>query len=497
MFRKLTQSVCVLLGLMAARQAGAFVISGPAEAWQLAVMDYSNPLGTARYYYQFVDVNTGLGYIEWATTKNIGEGSRLTTPIITYGFDDTFLQYFGVEGEKAVEAAMAVMNALPSASTANLGSFLTTGAQQINYTAQAASLLDIKSTVMWLMIEHMGLLGETHVFDLSLRYKYGPPICAYDYFVINRNYDPVTYDPTAYVNGRQYSYGIWDGCSIGVPVADAIETSTDTTSPRYTAVATPEGLQLGGYYLGMSRDDMGGLKYLYGKDNYAFQSLDSNAIALPFESSYSPVNTTNPITGISNFSGLMGGVEKVTFVKVEYDSLLNPTFAPITYNYSVPWVTNSHLYQLKVTRTITAPDILFTAANLVLPGDIPNDVPLDRTSSFIQTTYVSPGGGVTPSTMSAPMLITLNNIGPIEWDYNPYFMDSANYYEYPIFNWGSFDGSTNAPIVFPVGYSLEELEAQVVQGGPPLPVYPWAPVLNPATNTDTNPGGGGGGAPPP
>jgi hypothetical protein len=38
------------------------------------------------------------------------------------------------------------------------------------------------------------------------------------------------------------------------------------------------------------------------------------------------------------------------------------------------------------------------------------------------------------------------------------------HFEYPVFNWGSFDGSTNPPVVFPEGTSLAELEAQVLEG---------------------------------
>src|SRR5208282_965862 len=112
-------------------------------------------------------------------------------------------------------------NGLPTATSANLANYLTDGAQQINYTAQALNVLDLKSTVLWLMAEHMGLLGETHVWDLTLRLHVGVPTCDYDYFVINRNYEPLTHNPTAYVNGRPYGYTIWDGCPVGQATGDA------------------------------------------------------------------------------------------------------------------------------------------------------------------------------------------------------------------------------------------------------------------------------------
>jgi hypothetical protein len=180
-------------------------------------------------------------------------------------------------------------------------------------------------------------------------------------------------------------------------------------------------------------------------------------------------------------------------VKVNFDSQLGQTFNPITYKYSVPSVTNSRLSQVSVTRTVTAPDILFTAAFLISNGPPITDFELLRGGSFIVTTYVSPGGGVTPSTIASPELIVLNNAGPVYYEYSPGFLDSLNYGQYPVFNWGSFDGSTNPPIVFPTGSSLAELEAQVLEGGGmPVEANEWTPVLNPDdTNTTTTATGTG------
>jgi hypothetical protein len=74
-------------------------------------------------------------------------------------------------------------------------------------------------------------------------------------------------------------------------------------------------------------------------------------------------------------------------------------------------------------------------------------------------------------------------------------MDSENFLETPISNWGTFDGSTNPPIVYPNGFSLAEMEEEVLQGGTTAPLNPWAGVLNPnATNTTTTGAGAGAGA---
>ena len=481
LMRKLTKSAFLALGLAAAQHVSAFTLWGPVEGWQTSDLDYSNPAGSIRYYY--FNVDPGFDGRENGAPKNFGEGSRLTTPILTYGFDATFLDYFGAQGVAAVDSAMHVLNALPSASEANLANFLTDGAEQINYTAQAMELLDIKSTVLWLMANHMGLLGETHVYDLAARSHYSTPACTYEYFVINRNYDPITYQPSLYVNGRLQWYTIWDGCPL-VNVAEPAEHPPDSTAPRFSAVATGNNLEFGGFYLNFTRDDMGGLKFLYNSKYYDYQSLDSNTVVEPFANDTYEAVGTNAITGISNFVGLIGGVEKITFVKVGFDSQLNPGFTPLTYHYSVPWVTNSRLSTLSVARTVNTPDILFTAAFLTTENPL-GDTTLARSGSFIQSPYVSPGGGIVPSTIAAPVLVVLNNVGPIYYDVNPGFLDFQDPFEYPVFNWGSFDGSTNPPVVFPEGTSLAELEAEVLEGGTPVSVSPWVPVNTINTNTTT------------
>jgi hypothetical protein len=404
----------------------------------------------------------------------------------------TFLDYFGEDGVNAVKSAMNVFNGLPASSSININNYLTDGIEQVNYTAQAGSLLDLKSVVMWLVIEHMGLIGETHVFDLHSRLlPPGAATCQYDYLVMNRNYDPVTWNPSDYVNGRYYTYSIWDGCPAGVQVGDAVELPYDTALSGFTAVATPEAIQLGGYYLGLTQDDVGGIKYLYSKNNFMFEALDSNSVALPPSSAWSSFSTNETETGISNFAGVLGGVEKVTFVQVNFSPWLGTNFNPITYHYTVPWIsTNGRLYQLPVARTITTPDILFTAADL-LPTAVPLfDPPLTRTGTFLTNGFASPGGGVLTSTINPQMLVTLNNVGALYYNQTPFFLSQTNA-GYPLFIWGTFDGTTNAPIVYPSGTSLQYLMEQIMEGGATVPGGSWSPILNP-NNTNSTSGGGTG-----
>ncbi len=260
----------LLLGLAASlalvQAASAFSVWGPLESWQTADLDY----GT-RYIY---------GEIENGGTKILGAGSRVGIPAITYGFDYSFTEFFGAQGVAAVDAAMAILNGLPTASGASPGltEFLQQGNQQINYTAQALQLLDLKSTTLQVMLEHLGLLGETHIYDLNARVAIPNTTCEFYYYVVVRNYDPVTYNPSTFVNGTQYGYNIVDFCPTP-SVGDAVEYPKDVTVPAnsFTAVATYESLQPGGFFLGLTRDDFGGLRWLYRQNHLVNQGIDPNS----------------------------------------------------------------------------------------------------------------------------------------------------------------------------------------------------------------------------
>jgi hypothetical protein len=502
MTRILKIVICLGLGIFAARNLSAFSNWGPAESWQTQDLDFG-----IRYLPFFPLPNldifgvTGPGSLdaintELGGTKNIGEGSRLNVPIITYAYDSTFLSYFGAQGETAIDSAFAVLNGLPTASSANLNSFITQGNQQINYTAQAMRMLDLKSTVLWLMMEHMGLIGETHTYDLRER-SVLPGDCVFDYVVETRNFDPVSYSPSDYVNGTLLTYQIGDLCFGGNQVGDAMEQVSQVGLPPFSSVATREALQVGGYYLRITRDDMGGLKYLYSKNRYVNEGFDGNVTVNPSAagtSAYSPISLSATNSGDvgGTFSGLMGGVEKITFVKTPYDGQLGSTFTPRTYHYTIPmYNTNGSLVSVPFTRTVTAPDIIFTAGDLTYPGPDPYQVTLDRTSGFI--TYgaaVSPGvNAVTPSVITPEMVVTLNNSGQVY--YNGDFSgvelnDQATSPELG-FIWGSFNGSSNAPIVFPTGASIAAVEAAVLEasGGSNLLGGAYTPVSVATNSTAT------------
>src|SRR6266566_3435515 len=98
---------------------------------------------------------------------NIGEGYRWNAPVVTYGFDASFLEYFGSNGVAAVESAIGVFNNLPPASQLDPASY-PTQVFRVNFQAASQGLIDLKSVTMFLLVEDLGL-AEPERFTFCLR----------------------------------------------------------------------------------------------------------------------------------------------------------------------------------------------------------------------------------------------------------------------------------------------------------------------------------------
>lgn len=276
-----------------ALDAGAFALIGPNnEAYQSPDIGYNpNPN---------ID---GLGI----AAKNIGEEYRRNTPVIYYSFDQNFLDYFGSNGVAAIDAAMEVFNGLAltniSEYSADLSEF-PIEASRVNFQAQALGMTDLKSTVMTLLTEQLGLTHpDRYVWTLHGRELRGPGPCPADMFytVVKRNFDPVFTAPnqlqsSSYVNGTLYTYRIVEFCDtttspIPPLLADATEFQVDPLATIFTAVAaghsapilyggtaftTLAGLLPGGFFTGLTRDDVGGLRYLLRTNNMNIESAGAD-----------------------------------------------------------------------------------------------------------------------------------------------------------------------------------------------------------------------------
>ena len=156
---------------------------------------------------------------------NLGEEYRWNSPVITYGYDKYFLDYFGSKGVVAIEKAVAILNGLPAMSelSVDLREF-PTEAKRLNYRASALGIIDLKSMALGILVEELGLAcPERYTWTLRDRRVI---VNIPQYLVIQRNFDPVTWRYSAYVNGTLYTYRIAQLDDAPV-FYDAVEFSVD------------------------------------------------------------------------------------------------------------------------------------------------------------------------------------------------------------------------------------------------------------------------------
>jgi len=505
MLRALARLAALAMGLISPVWIHAFSLQGEYAAYHVDSIGYT----WGR------EVNTIGG------PMNIGEEYRWNEPNIYYTFDESFLNYFGQRGVDAVESAMRILNDLPSMNDVNIDSF-PLYSQRVNYQAQALRMIDVKSIALQTMVEELGLGDPTrYVFTLRSRWTANNGT---SYLVIKRNFDPVTLQPSSYINGALWTYlTIFDNqdAPIAYPVnrpvdplvfSDSVATGFGWTYSRFT---------FGTYYTGLTRDDVGGLRYVYNSRNYNVEDLGTNTISSLFpgsggvggggggglaplllgqsdpwgslfvangtfsggglSSGFQPwgalifstnaltntlgggvLNTNNTPQNATGTIGLRPGVGKLTFRRLNYDSLLGQLVDPILDTFADSVVLNGRMRTGVATRIMLTPDIIISAADLSgrSPGGGPN---VDdyyfaiRSEGYVNLdqqngTEELDGPGVT----RGPVVLTYNSVGPFFLNAQPSFLGEGSFgYS---FVWGSFDSSTNAPTLYPLGASIRELE---------------------------------------
>jgi hypothetical protein len=173
--------------------------------------------------------------------------------------------------------------------------------------------------------------------------------------------------------------------------------------------------------------------------------------------------TSNAITG------LYQGIGNIKFVRTDFDSLIGQFWQPMTNDYSMIMITNGKAVTQHFRRIVTQPDFLFSAADLLAGNEL-------RNLNF-NTANVLPGLAG-PGTITTPTEFIYNKVGPLYFDYffnapndvmdgAPYFNetpggDTNDLFYSQYFIWASYDGSTNTPIVFPNGTSIDNLQNQLL-----------------------------------
>jgi len=257
-----------------------FSLLGPVnEAYQVDVIGYNLP-----------------GDI--GAPKNLAQEYRRNTPVLYYTCDANFWDFFGARGVAEVDKAFAVFNALPKASdmSADLHEY-PLQSRRTNYRAEALFLYDIKSWVMCLMLEQLGLAEpDRYTWALHNRYLLPNTQCPFGetYLIVKRNFDPflgTSYDqlkPTSYVNGSLLSYQIIEYCNAPLPPqAWCQPVPVDAEADLYSSVAALFGFNelflyspYGAFFQGLTRDDVGGLRYLLSTNNMNVESAGPNTLTL-------------------------------------------------------------------------------------------------------------------------------------------------------------------------------------------------------------------------
>jgi uncharacterized membrane protein YgcG len=265
----------------------------------------------------------------------------------------------------------------------------------------------------------------------------------------------------------------------------------------------------GMFYTGLTRDDIAAIRYLYRPQNYNVDLLLTNVTLAPVGSKQGTYilgpNTggggnpwgqpggTNVVTtnGVPVSTALRPGVDKISFVPVSYDSLLG-LWVTYTNRFEDTYITNYNSRTQQIQRFLPQPDILFSAADL---GVNANGIPLFTAHSMAlvnQTAVNNPNLALSgPGNIYPPYVLTFNKI-------NQFLVNRGGGGEpdgVEVFWWGSYDGTTKEPVIYPQGTSIKAVEQLILSGNVFDPAAsPWlAPPIYTPTTTDPNAGGGGGG----
>lgn len=442
-------------------KASAFSLMGPVASWQTAGIGYN--LGA--------DVGGPM---------NLFEDYRVTVPLLTYGYDATFLNYFGSNGVAAVQAAMDIMNSVPAASAMSAG--LTEFPQQakgpVNATAASLLILDLKSVVLSTMMGQLGVASpERWTYSLRDRVVI---LNTTNYTVIQRNFDPVNWRPTNIINGVLYTYSIVEPIAPG-NYADAVE-SRVSGNANNVSVASADGggigfLVPGEFFTSLTRDDYGALRFLLRFNNQNVETLEAGLTLAPFNSPYSLPSGTNASTNVPVATARRPGIDRVTFNPIAIDSLLNVTIRPVTNRFVDSFYQTNSPFALTnqtLERVTTTPDVLITAGDL--SGGLFGGAVVSRTfaarwvnnsalpgNSVVGGAGIVSGPGVIPSASSngLAIVITFNTLGPSRLNVT----DALNRFvneRSPSTNavWGYFD-TTTIYSVFPDGLTIQDLERQL------------------------------------
>lgn len=425
----LAVSLCAALIFSPARARG-FALLGPFVPW----MQYTNGLR------QPGDIGGPM---------DIGNGYRWNVPIVTYGFDQSFLDFFGSNGVAAVESAIQILNDLPPTSQTDLTNYpLLT--KRINYRATSENLFDLKSETLALLIEQMGLAQPSRYTIVIKQWSpsftdpgffYNPANLSWAYtndYLVQRNFDPVSLSPSFSVDGILYGFVLqYSGGESDMEIYPTNPEGGDLPAVADDNSSLAPGLNLGQYTLGLTQDDVAGLSYLYSTNNFAYENLLSD-VRRYHEGREKLID-----------GAWRPGVDKLTFVPQPTEGR-DDRFLPLVYSYDDKYFTNGKVATQRVERVVSKPDFLFSAKNVRDPN---GSFYFERTATTNWINNSVPNGSSEggPGVIVPQVRINFSKIGHFIYEFN-YAQGSffGNNTETAQYSWSSFDGTINAPVVYPI-----------------------------------------------
>jgi len=414
-------------------------------------------------------------YADWMDTTNsyrigwdiggpmdIGEEYRWNVPIVTYGFDQSFLDYFGSNGVSAVEQAIQILNDLPPASTLALTNF-PANSQSVNWLAYYQDLCDLKSAALALLVEQMGLAEPTRSIFVLRRWdpvflwmqdEVDWPGWVIPNYIVERNFDPETLAASHWVNGTLWTGAVaaYGPFTPNPSLARVVPFIVDPNAWGITAVAdwrydhqfgywwTP-GWLTGSFYEGLTWDDVGGLRYLLSSTNINLEPLLPDVRGIG----------TNATSWVD--LAMRPGVDKVTFVRQPYSSLLGQ-FTPMTNQFLDSYITNGVVARQQVERVAAQPDFLFSTSDAGACSQFAPAFAGSGTTNWWNSATVTGSGAGGPGVICPPVKIAFNKCGTSVLTAE--VAGEITYTNTRDILWGSFDGTTNSIVAFPDGPQAQE-----------------------------------------
>jgi hypothetical protein len=172
--------------------------------------------------------------------------------------------------------------------------------------------------------------------------------------------------------------------------------------------------------------------------------------------------STNGTTNSTSVVGNLQGIGRAQFVRVSdgnYDYQTGQFYNPVTNQYLMVLTRNGQANTVVFQRVVTTPDFVFAASDQVSgPGAIPVWGTYTRNINFNQANAAANLAG--PGTIDPSSTITYNKSLPVYYNSSPSYLTGPNTNTQRSFIWGSFDGTTNTPIVYPNGTSIANLAAE-------------------------------------